>query len=391
MFGSRVEPTNLCKSSLFLLLLAGIFQNELIGAGLLKLWGIDLKNAIQGSMRENGSSPVVALRFSPDGRRVAAIVKRESAAKQEGQLLIFDIQHPLEKPLQYRINNAPADGDDGRDTINFAWLPSGDAINLAGSVISLSGGSGCELPWGSAFFSSEDAIAKDPADASYTRDWRVPFSHFLILNTHCQIVGRWEVAEDWYIEDASIDRGLICIAKHYRMRFGEFMEDYMIVDPLTGRTLWRWPRSAIPTGYRLRFAYNGKAVCGGTDSDAAEKVPVGCWDVDTGKMIAEAPTINGGVPFATAARVSRIIASDFRYVHIPFSTEYREEFKRRVVWDFKTGKELAAWRPQSQEYEGRPTIPPTRSRELLKFDISPDGKYIVEGGNGTLRLYEIVP
>ena len=65
-----------------------------------------------------------------------------------------------------------------------------------------------------------------------------------------------------------------------------------------------------------------------------------------------------------------------------------EVLKRRVVFDFMTGRELGAWRPEIQPYDVG--IEPVRKR-LLPFTISPDGQYVAEGGNGIIRLYKIEP
>jgi hypothetical protein len=50
----------------------------------------------------------------------------------------------------------------------------------------------------------------------------------------------------------------------------------------------------------------------------------------------------------------------------------------RLVWDFRSGKELARWQPKMQT-----------EREAYRFDISPDGEYIVEGGGNRVSLYRI--
>ena len=75
---------------------------------------------------------------------------------------------------------------------------------------------------------------------------------------------------------------------------------------------------------------------------------------------------------------------------IPFDYEYRATFKGRYVWDFATGQELASWMPESETYAN--VFTPTKQvTELFRFAISPDGQFVVEGGNGIVRLYKIEP
>jgi hypothetical protein len=167
------------------------------------------------------------------------------------------------------------------------------------------------------------------------------------------------------------------------------LNDALIVDPIAGKVLRRWPISVV-SGF-LNFADGDRAVCETGPAEQPGPIPVRCWDIDTGKLISETATIHGGLPASTAAQSGRMVASDYRYVPIRFTEDHKEILKRRVVWDFRTGKELASWHPDSQSYEDRGIRPPMQIREPFKFAMSPDGQYVLEGGNGILRLYRIEP
>ena len=139
------------------------------------------------------------------------------------------------------------------------------------------------------------------------------------------------------------------------------------------------------------FADSGKAICGGSEAET-KKLPVSCWDVDTGREIADAPNVRGGSPLAAAAHASRIAVSDYSRVRESlFSYEFGEKLKRMVVWDFRSGEEIASWHPGHQSYNDLGPVPPKHSKELCPFAISPDGQYIAEGCNGVVRLYRIQP
>jgi hypothetical protein len=214
-------------------------------------------------------------------------------------------------------------------------------------------------------------------------------SHFVLFDADCRSQGSWEVPEEWSIVDVSADRGLLAVS---RIVERPHTTENLIVDSLLRRVVRRWSDETAPVG---SFADSGRAICSGTDVAAADRAPVTCWEVDTGKRIAEAPTINGGDPLATAQHGSRIVASDDRRQKTVFSGEYREDFRRRVIWDFRTGKELVSWRPNSQSWDFQLFVDPQKPlrhvSEPFRFAISPDGKYVAEGGAGGIRLFKIEP
>jgi hypothetical protein len=160
----------------------------------------------------------------------------------------------------------------------------------------------------------------------------------------------------------------------------------LIVDPLGRRVLQRWHENV---GGAWEFADSGKTVCQGGNVLQSDRAPARCRNVDTAKEIGE--TLKNGVdPIAAAARGTRVVVSDYQRIKIPFDYEYRSTFKGRFVWDFGTGKELASWMPESETYQN--VFTPTKQvTELFRFDISPDGQYVAEGGSGIIRLYKIEP
>ncbi len=160
--------------------------------------------------------------------------------------------------------------------------------------------------------------------------------------------------------------------------------EFLIVDPVARTIIRRWPPGS---GIGGQFAEGGKALCEVGEVEDTPRAPLTCWDVDSGNRIGAAPHINGGLPMATAAYSSRIVASDYQRIRDPMSAyEYGQLLKRRVVWDFRNSEELVSWRPDLQSY-----ISPQNVRDPFKFAISPDGQYIAEGGNGIVRLFKIEP
>jgi hypothetical protein len=375
-----------------------------------KVWDLDLKKIIGArGLKYTHDLPVVGLRFSPDGASLAAVVDLQAenvnGVRQgyKSYLIAIRAYQPESVAGVFEVDGGLAVGENGAGPDNFGWSPSGKMIYAGGIVFDFEQGKRCEMPgnnfFGALFLGDDLAMEKERPDFGPSGDW-YKVSHFTFLDADCQPQGKWEVSEQWTIQDVSLDRGLLSVSRTIRdlpieeLRKGAlwFKTENLIVDPIARKVLHRWAGTQAPGGH---FVDSGKAICAGSDAAAADRAPVTCWEVDTGKKIGEAPTANGGDPIVTALHGPRIVASDYRRRKIPFSSEYKEVFNHRVVWDFRSGKELVSWRPEFQSWEFQIEVDPSKPlkhvREPYRLAISPDGQYIVEGGNGVLHLYRIVP
>ena len=126
-------------------------------------------------------------------------------------------------------------------------------------------------------------------------------------------------------------------------------------------------------------------MCGAVPAHTGTQATIACWDTDFEDRIAMAPA-NGGQPFATSSGSPRVVFSD--YLSVP--TVLREDplniFKDCVIWDFKTGRKVATWRPSFHKYLG------DAARSLsyfAKFAISPDGENVVQAGDGIVTYFHI--
>lgn len=362
-----------------------------------KVWELNLKDKLIEDKTAHIFLPTVfALRFSPDGKHVAVVIEEyRPQGSEDGKchLLIVPAQRSDAPVRQFDIQAGIDDSVGIPAWPNLNWTASGDAIVAGDEVIQLADRKSCRFSPGSRVAGSRLVIGKEGnfyADAPL-------IARYLLTDASCQEGTKWEFSADWTVEDVSLGRRLICvttpdgqqrdlIAKAEAELKGEDQE-ILIVDPFGGRIVQRWPTKTIRFG-DVRFADNGRAICSGRQADNTGKLPVACWDVDTGIEIAETSAINTGTPIAASVQMTRIVASDYRRVPIPFSHEVKEVLKRRVVWDFRTGKELASWHPELQSYDiGMKPV----DREWFAFTISPDGQYVAEGGDGVLRVYKIEP
>jgi hypothetical protein len=136
------------------------------------------------------------------------------------------------------------------------------------------------------------------------------------------------------------------------------------------------------------FAEAGKTVCS-VGMNGRNAHPAQCFDIDTGKRIAEFRGFAGGAPASVSSHASRVVLSDIRLVRGVTEESDLDTDKNRVVWDYRTNKQVAEWVPATQANE---YYSPSGLRTIKRWSpcaISPTGRYLAEGSNGILRIYEL--
>jgi hypothetical protein len=334
----------------------------------------------------------MAIRFSPDGQQIAADVAWYlPGGSFVSNLVVVQTQRPNENIRRFDIHGIA-------DDLNFSWLPvitwspSSDAITVGRTIIRLGEGKTCELASnrGGAFIGADRIIVLAPARDEMKSLRLVEPTKFDIVDEQCGLRDSWEIDQDVTIDDISLDRGLL-FASIESLTPGP--REKLVIDTTTKATVGKFPG----WGGHAQFANHGKAICWARITSgafgSAEKLPLRCIDVDTGATIADTGTIQRGEPIFASEGATRIVAHDILTVRDPFSRgEFGTILKRRVLWDFQKDSEIASWGPRTQAYDlYLRTGPPARIKEMFRVALSPDGKYIVEGGNGSLRLYKIDP
>jgi hypothetical protein len=348
------------------------------------LFDVDLKNVIKQNSVDHSTDPhVLALRFSPNGKRLAVVVDRYlSDGVYKSRLLIIQVESPKSVLAHYEIEAGIDEGEVGYRGPGFEWSPSGDIINAAGTIINLRDGTRCHIPHFGGLIGEHVAVTVEPP---------VPFAkertRINLFDESCHNIGTWGIADKWFLQDISQDRSVILVV---REGGDSSLREFLVVDPMSQTIVHHWPADAV---HGQQFADRGEAICSGSGVTSGGRIPVECFEVETGKKIGEAPTINGGLPMAVATKASRIVASDYRR-RLSLITDdlFTAALQRRVVWDFRSGKEIVSWHPSSQTYRLRsPDGQAKIVKEPARFAISPDGNRIAEAGNATLHLYQIEP
>jgi hypothetical protein len=370
-----MRSSNRCTPFFVLLVCSGLF-----GGSLQPVWTLDL-HKVEG-VNADEELPIRALRFSPDGHQIAIIAGflKGGDGRRASNLFIVGSKSPAMGARRVSIATGVNELESDLSPDGFQWSPTGTRLFVGGTVVSLPDYATCEVPSVGGFVSSERIVTDATGDFSRLREF----------NPGCLPLSTWEPGENWMIVATSPEEGLLLVSREmpfFKRTFPPNNET-LVVRAGDRTVVGRWPSAQGPTG---RFADSGRAICGGNGADQADRVPVQCWDSLTGKVIATAPTVNGGSPFAVATKATRMVASDYHRYRIPFTSEYGQRLKQRVVWDFKSGKELASWEPEKQDYIDHSTKTPIKVSDMAKFAISPDGEFVLDGANGVVRLYKIVP
>ncbi len=365
-------------------LLAGHFAAISSGAELRKVWDVDLAQAIRPDIAPGFDGlPVLAVRFSPDGRQIAVLAgKSRVDGRDVSSLLIFRTDRTADSVRRFEIRGVHEDRLELPSVI--MWSREQDAVIVGQTVVRVESGASCRLPENSTsgFLDSMHIFTwlfRSGQPKLYGSNPAI----YEFFGPDCRSIGTaWDGKTASVISDISLDGRLVCIRE-------SDSGIVSIIDPFNDRTVTHWAKKThLITG--ARFANSGDVICGAGSPSPDGNFALQCLNVKSGNVIAETPSISGGA-ISTSERATRVVADDVRSVKSPFSYERGTILKRRVVWDFKTNKELVSWGPATQSYRDPSFSPPMRIRAPFKVALSPDGEYVAEGGNGMLHFYKIIP
>jgi len=199
-----------------------------------------------------------------------------------------------------------------------------------------------------------------------------------------KVVDTWTAPKQWRAVDVSPDRHLLAVLSD------DEASKTLVVDYASKKVILSKDnpyhdlnRGGESFGNSQYFTEGGKTLCsvgalqqlGGPEFNVAPE----CWDVDSGKRIAKFDGIRGGAPAAASPRGSRLILTRYTAVPGPGHSSYLGV--EYVVWDFRSGTQVAVWKSQQTG-----TIPPPR---LSSMAISSTGRYAAEIAGDVLRIYEL--
>ncbi len=349
-----------------------------------KVWEFKVASALRNNSAggSNERLGIFALSFSPDAHRLAAAVGRSLS---DESLLIIDTNKPREDSHMVDFNSK---GSEHVVSTELSWSASGQQILLGRKKIQLSNQSTCTFPEKALLppfvFAKGALIAARQSPLVFSEsgtllDGQYKPMRLSEFDLDCRLTGEVDLSSDaWSIYDASSERGILLLYWQQQRAKSSIEWALSLLDVVTGTVLRKFPLLE-----RAKFADSGKIVCGVAGEEWHRAVE--CVDADNGTELAI--TKGWRNPYIDTARSARrAILSDFNRKFDWSDLVWREggSLRKRIIWDFGTGQVLATLRAKF------PKVPYGASHEFgYQYAISPDGKYVAEGGEGMVTLYRI--
>jgi WD40 repeat protein len=365
--------------------LAGIITTSAFGGTLHRTWDIDLSGNIvepQGIVGTH-DHPVSAIRFSPDGKKIAVAIDMHSAMQSARDshpwgvthVLIVDATAPDAAPRQFTVEQA----SNPESPLSLEWSPSGTRLLAGTALIQIADGAQCELPDGTnRLFVGDDEIL------SANKQGREPgvlapplFFGYAIYDAGCKFRTALSDWKNWAIADFAPSRGMLMLQQD---------GDTLLIDWRTHKIIRRWSH---PAGGETswRFANNGQLECSEGRAEGLQ-----CWDIETGNQTAKSRTAHCADTLASAI-AQPIFVCSHRQALEGASTEPLQDssssfLTNNLVVETSNGRQVATWRRVKQTF----TVPGESVAQTLDFvlDLSADGQFLAEGGAGKLTLYKVI-
>ena len=206
------------------------------------------------------------------------------------------------------------------------------------------------------------------------------------------VIRSWKVPKEWNVVDISVtpDRQLLLVSPDDQ-NSKTLVVDYSSKKVLASKdNPYNHPFSSPGTALPPYFAEHGMTFCSpgdfawpGPGQPDPGRTSTECWNVDSGKRIAQFRRFLGGAPAAVTSGGSLIVLTDNFPVKSARSVSALKGpgFSERIIWDFRTGSEIAAWDTSLEDIGGAYRDTPVA--------ISSMGRYVAEGAGDILRLYRV--
>jgi hypothetical protein len=310
---------------------------------------------------------VLAVRFSPDGQWIAALTARITTEGDRTELLLIPASGDASKVRRLQVR-----GEALTTPVHTGihWSPSGQHVavetkNFSATIIQVSDGARCELPRATVFggFLSENRVV--------AADWDPPKDPTSIgtdssrLTTYGTDCSRKEVLRvPGQVREVEVSPRSQSIA------LSSAQSDIRIIG-YDGHEVGTVPHS---TGSMLRFGEKGAVLC---KADYPARGSLACYEIATGQKFGH-PLLVGGAPFDVSLDNSIVVATDGTSVYNVLESTGYHGLSHWVVWNYRTGEEIARYRYQGQRH----------AYAYSPCAVTPDGRRFLLAGT-SLKMYEI--
>jgi hypothetical protein len=346
------------------------------GSSLQQLWEISLSDKLTEPVGWTAARghPIIALAFSPDGKKLAATMDAHFQDRaHKTHLLIVDVENPQAGVRQFDLETC------GK---YLAWSPDGGALLVCGRVVRLDDGSSCDL-----LQTFSQRVARELGNGgSWLAADLVIRADRVVTDLSCQSVDTWAMAGNWFVAGTVPEKGWMLLRQPVpRTVKGKSFtyNDYAIADrdshTLTSGMLSQaahWDNNTI-------MAQGAGMFCSQLLQAGEYKHVLNCWNLPDGQVIPlPSELMNYGV--AQASRSSpRVIAERMGYHPFTLFREARDLLSLIVV-DLRSGHRIASLKPRQQQESYS-----SQGDRYFQHALSPGGDFLAEGGDGVLSLHRL--
>lgn len=341
-----------------------------------KLWDLDL--SIFAHHQTDMTSQVWGIRLSPDETKVAVgFGPSGNLDPRPRHVVVVAIERPQTALHEFELNITGAFWRSGNSIV---WSPSGTILvarTQTPTMFRLGTEVPCVFPRESEFggFLNEDRMVIHIRGSGPTNEIR-------ILKSDCSLADSWKIDGIVRVLDTSPEQDLLAIATFPNP------PEHLALELVVSRThdvkqRRMWDAGTI-AGSGTFFSDEGRLVCGVNPRKGKPLPGAACWDTKTGAKTVENDKV--GIDGVESTGGDLLAITDYKYISLPWWMTFwtfRDTGgnysvpQRRLIWNVRTGKDVASWG--------------TTTKTNFVLSLSPTGKYVAEGGSGSVSVYAVQP
>jgi hypothetical protein len=363
--------------------LIGLAAALLSGAGgRRKLWELDLSKFTDH--QTDMAAQIWGIRFSADETKVAmGFGPLWNFDPRPRHVVVAAVNQPQTALRKFEINiSSPWPSE-----ANIVWSPSGTILVARGRtpvMFKLGGGATCAFPNESEFggFLSGDRMV-------------IVFrfkAEIRILASDCSLIDSWVISGPADVLDTSPEEDLLAIQTEPSIE---------LVAARNHQVQRRWMRDSLAS-FQGGFVFSGQGslVCSGNSRAGKQGPDAACWDTRTGAKTAENNNVAVDWHGIASAGGDLLAITDSKYishqgklwVFLDMNNDYSVP-QRQLLWNVRTGKEITSWGGEFYQTElwGKDLLQASKERTPLVLSLSPTGRYVAQGGAGSVSVHAVQP